>query len=1098
MAQYLPFIPDVLPEPVIYNPDFNFFDKMLQRKQFQYEQGVNRAKTAYESVLNAPLTNKFNIPLRDQYLKQAQDGLKKVAATDLSLLKNQQFAENLYSPFWQDKFITQDAALTNFYRTQAQKLDSWRTSSDPKVREQYNGIVGQYLTNGLEVLKNADRTDDGFSKVEKREAIPWTNIEAYLEKAANDQKMNIKYDDASGPYLVSRENGQRSKQKFSTWASSIVGNNFYQQFLVTGVVQKEQELKNIKKDPAFKLRYPNATDQDALTFLADDVINELDKNYQKRKEEIGVEMARINSLISSLPAVLDENGQRTADRLKEEKAQLEAQLAGVQEEFKNFDKDDRDAIRNNVLIDPDSYYAKLAKQRVINNWATGRASIESLTIKENPVWKTAQENEFKRADLQLKQADYNLNVAKFELEKLVKMNEAAQNKTGTTAAPGTKVIKDANGNDVVVPDNYVEPVTGAYYKGMGSTDITKNAPTAYDVFSQKQEETFNGAYSMLFDPSSILGLTKNGLGMSQEDLSVMSSYMKRRVLVKEDSRNLTSANAPSLNLSAKEVEVFKRFGNKILNTDAVKKAAKEGRLNSTNELGIRWSAGNYSTIDFKSFSNALIAYASEYFQNRNGAMKDGNDIPLNKEEVSALLSYRAATNMLEEYVANEDNRQKLLDDYIAANSKDPNLASIIKKDKSGKSTLVTATDIAPYFKNMSKIFGIPARDLALEFTSGKLGMHTLTPVGVMAPGTGAMLSPTSGIKEAGIIYRGQTYMKRYTESPLTGRIQSNPENVDIVKAINSEWSNLNKTFGGSAEFNKKVRDIYQQVVPNLLYYRERTGKAGVEWAYAFSSKAQGASDKAFQLFNTALNPANGDLYTTDMKQVDTDVQAKIRQLIKDKEENAEKYIQGFTYKTLTDVNGQPAVEFTIQGTDDDSKAIAGTYNVILNKEYAGILRDLPQNTGNYIYGGLLRGKIIKSDPVIEASGFSFELVPDAVSDPSNINPEPKKVYVNIKYRLRKNEKDATTGQLKSVVEEKVRSDTFDLVDGPNKKTPDELMNYIYGLYSEMLNANYKTNQEYMNAIKSVNISTGGVVPGGAPAQVTPVSKSDYLKKIGLQ
>jgi hypothetical protein len=41
MRQYFSNITPVFPTPALYNPDFSFMDKMLQRKQAQYEKGFS-------------------------------------------------------------------------------------------------------------------------------------------------------------------------------------------------------------------------------------------------------------------------------------------------------------------------------------------------------------------------------------------------------------------------------------------------------------------------------------------------------------------------------------------------------------------------------------------------------------------------------------------------------------------------------------------------------------------------------------------------------------------------------------------------------------------------------------------------------------------------------------------------------------------------------------------------------------------------------------------------------------------------------------------------------------------------------------------------
>jgi hypothetical protein len=271
MAQYVPYIPEVLPETPLFKPDFNFFDRMMQRKQSMFEQGLNRARTAYTSVLNAPLSVKENIPLRDQFIKDAKENLKNLASADLSLPQNVAAAENIFAPFWQDKYILKDMELTKSYQNGFELLDSWKNSPDLKLRQQYSGITEKYLMNGFEKLQNAARNDQSFAGLEKRRPVAFTNIESYLQDQAKEEKLEIKYDDPSGPYLVETINGQRSQKKYQTWALSKMGNNFYQQFNVTGIVEREERAKNYKR------QFPNMSDQEINSMIAKDVVKELKK-----------------------------------------------------------------------------------------------------------------------------------------------------------------------------------------------------------------------------------------------------------------------------------------------------------------------------------------------------------------------------------------------------------------------------------------------------------------------------------------------------------------------------------------------------------------------------------------------------------------------------------------------------------------------------------------------------------------------------------------------------------------------------------------------------------------------------------------------------
>jgi hypothetical protein len=293
-----------------------------------FEQGASRVRSAYTSVLNAPLSNKNNIPLRDQYIKDAQEQLTKISSSDLSLMENVNAAESIYAPFWQDKFIVQDAAMTKAYQTEMQKYASWKDSAKPEEREKYNSIGMLYLQNGLSKLQNAERTPEAFGAVEMRKAEPFTNIEAYLDKIASQEKLQVKYDDPNGPYLIETVNGERSKQKYATWAASRIGNNFQGQFDITGTVENEERAKILKRNN------PNITDEEVQTIIAKDVVSELTKGYTKRNEEVDVEMARRDSLLSSIGQTGGPQNEQMFNKLIQERAELSARKSSINEEYK--------------------------------------------------------------------------------------------------------------------------------------------------------------------------------------------------------------------------------------------------------------------------------------------------------------------------------------------------------------------------------------------------------------------------------------------------------------------------------------------------------------------------------------------------------------------------------------------------------------------------------------------------------------------------------------------------------------------------------------------------------------------------------------------
>ena len=1087
MATYLPNITDIFPEPVNYEPDFNFFDKMLQKKQAMYDQGVARAKSSYDSVLNAPLSDKANIPLRDQYIKQAKEELKKISASDFSMPENVASAQGIFSPFWDDEFMLKDSALTKWYQGQAQKLTTWRDDNDPKTKEQYSGIAMMYLNNGLEKLQNAGRNPDAYSKIEKREAIPFTNIQKYLEDEATKQKLEVKWDQQNpdGGYLVSTVNGERSKQKFKTWAESQIGNNFYEQFRVTGIVEKEQRFKNIRKS------MPNLKDDQILDIMSKDVITELDQGYKKRQNNIEVERSEIMGVLKSMPATMTEQQKNFVDKLNEDLRTLEGKEKGLNTDYKYFNQTDKNRILESLKGDPDSYFATLARQRLVDNWATGKSVIESKTIKEDSAFFSAQ-------NLQMRKAEYNQKVStdawnrqKDIWDQNNKLTELSQKDwelknpkptgPGTTGTGKTKTVKDANGNDIVVPDLGEDVFSTGRYIGLGTTgDITATATTAADVYNKRMNETYLSAHDMIFDTRGLLYVTKSGLNLTDAEVASISSALKNEVRANFD------PNSSDYNFTAEQKLATNKLTKSLQNSPAVQNAGITIKGPGT-------------------LRNAIIAYGQDYFNKRLELGKDGNDVPLNQNEFGAMMSYLTSVQNLDTYNANEANRKEILKKVLTTN---PEYKNIVV-DHNGEKDIINANDLANGdFKKLG----------------GSLELNNSVPVSVLLPGVNVNVQTKA--KDLSALKLAEAYMKgdlkiNYFSShgspnaaksgggPDQANIEYDGQTYSVPQSLVPVVSGILNKYGQSEQFAAKVTKANEEVVPDLLFYRDRTGKLGTEWSYTFDKKKQ--EDKSFNILNEALSPANADVYGSDGKPVDTKTMEALRALLRNKEENAEKYIQGFTYKTLG-IDGKQTISFNIGEISAETKQeISGVNLDALNKqEYSLVisptatgptLTSLPNSTGMYVYQNLLRGVPMKCDPVIAASGFDFTATPntDGTVGANGQANTPTAVTVNIKYNVRENVTDPKTKQLTSVIKQKSQDIDIPLV-GPNSKSPDEIVNYLYEKYYELMVTNRNTQQQYQQYLESPSNPSNAVNPTtGQPVADKPTTydRDKYYRDNGI-
>ena len=1020
MAQYVPYIPEVLPETPLFTPDMNFFDRMMQRKQSMFEQGLSKARTAYNSVLTAPLSSKENIPLRDQYVKDAQESLKALASADLSLPQNVAAAESVFSPFWQDKFIMKDMELTKSYQSGFQTLDGWKNSTDPKIREQYSGITEKYLMNGYEKLQNAQRNDESFAGIERRKPVSFANIQAYLEDAASKSpdKLQIVWDQLSpdGAYLINTTNGERAKQSFATWASSQIGNNFYQQFNVTGIVEREEREKILKRTN------PGMSDADIRKKMAESAISELEEGYDKRKTNLDVEQARINGIIKSMPATLTPQQEKQLDVFEQQLAEIQGRKDALNMEYSKFSQG-KDARLQGVMENPDAYFATLAKQRVIDGWATGRASVSGNKITTNEAY-------FKAQDYFLKVKEYERNVAKDAWDmKVDQWNMANGNLTGKNSKVKTEKKEDEKGDPTLL-EGY-DPLSRGFLVGLGDKDITQTG-SAYDNYTQKMNEMFSSAHNKIFNSRGVLSTMKS-LGATDDDIVNMSSALLKDVN--------SISNGTTYKYNADETKAANKLTNLLLQSPAVKAA------------GIGKITGPYA------FRSALMAYAGEYMKERNKLYKDGTLLP-SEEEEQAMVSYTTAIQELDLYTANEQKREDLVKRNIA---KDPKTYGKVTVDRNGKKDLITVDDLAKDMPSLTLFatadgttLNLTKNQVAAAFARGEL--------------TGTQMGDFS--------FGG----KNYTITKVDGK--TNTTFFGLIDNTGSLWNSVYTEkilpkYGESKEFAELLKKANTSVVPDLLYYSAQTGKMGVEFAHAFDKKRPLVEDKNARIFTSALNTSNAEFYDENGKELGAETIQKLQALLAD-EARIETYVGQFKYLSQG-VKGRPTIRFSI--TDQPSESgktgvnLDGirtqTFNLaILPTATSPDLKDLPTNTGVYVYDKLLRGQKVELDPIISASGFSGTLLPLN-------NTNPNEVKVSLKYDVRVNARQPD-GQITTKLEPREVSEVFNL-KGANAKNPDELMSYVYSLYINNLRENKRLRDEFENAIKNN--------PG-----VQTISKEEALKR----
>ena len=137
MATFLQGVTDYIPEFQPFQPDLNFYSNVLQTKQTQYDSNYKSLNNIYGQYFYADLTHDDNIKRKEDLMKNIDFNLKRVSGLDLSLSQNVDQAEQVFKPFYEDKYLMKDMAYTKNYNDQKSRALSLKNSDDVKLNNKY-------------------------------------------------------------------------------------------------------------------------------------------------------------------------------------------------------------------------------------------------------------------------------------------------------------------------------------------------------------------------------------------------------------------------------------------------------------------------------------------------------------------------------------------------------------------------------------------------------------------------------------------------------------------------------------------------------------------------------------------------------------------------------------------------------------------------------------------------------------------------------------------------------------------------------------------------------------------------------------------------
>ena len=289
MATYIPNITDTPYSPLLNTPDYAFLRYTLGKKQARYDEGLDAVSKSYNS-LKKNLTDPVNKDKRDQFLKDAQSQLQKIAASDLSLAENVSNANNIFTPLATDQAVLFDAYTTDRIAKQNEIMNEWANSSDPEIRKQYNPEIQRWMNRDLDVLRNGKGDVNNYKGVQNRQALAYLDSQDILNKAAKENGFEYKVDQVGNPYIVRTDGGKDGIPSYRAFSENVLGSNqaYQRQLKVLGEAKAEDVLDLYKNRPEWQ----NKSDQEKFIDFGvknraeyrnnqKNYLNDLEKNLNK-------------------------------------------------------------------------------------------------------------------------------------------------------------------------------------------------------------------------------------------------------------------------------------------------------------------------------------------------------------------------------------------------------------------------------------------------------------------------------------------------------------------------------------------------------------------------------------------------------------------------------------------------------------------------------------------------------------------------------------------------------------------------------------------------------------------------------------------------
>jgi len=475
--------------PILYTPDFSFLKYVLDKKNQNFEQGMSKSIAAYSSVLNAPLTKDANKESRDAYVKNAQEQIKKIAGSDLSLQQNVNSAINVFSPFWDDKDVVSDYNWTRQQTAEMQSQYAMQNSKDEKIRDQFSTIPIALMQNAMQKVKGAKKGDMSVYDQAIIKSTPFYNLTKEAMEFIKDNDYKITNTVTRNGRIETYVNGPGTVMTFEELAQQLRGAKYQGQDQLTGQYHAMEAIQNIQKD--YEAKGIKMSEEEAKKHILEYHQGSWIASLEKYNVNIGERATKLKKQLDDLWAKNDPANIETIAKLQSDIMMLkDNQKDNLKEieDWKNPNSNTYIEAQKGISRDPSNFFTNLYRRTEISNTARILASNQSTKVEfDQGYWKGKELEQ--QAILAHEKNQNDIIVKQMEIAAKGKSGDGSDS-DGTGTGGAYSDINNNSINDLKEKDavnvNYNVPTVDVA-KASIATTTDKVGVTKQFIFDQKNQ-----------------------------------------------------------------------------------------------------------------------------------------------------------------------------------------------------------------------------------------------------------------------------------------------------------------------------------------------------------------------------------------------------------------------------------------------------------------------------------------------------------------------------------------------------------------------------------------------------------------------------------